>query len=284
MLCFRLHAAGGLNGRIAKREPLTNRRIRAARRWAAKVQNWTVDRNRRHMVFSDEFRFKCDGRTIVWRREGERYAPACLNPPRCQRRASLMFWGCIGFGCAGHLVEVQRNIDRHNYFNNTSYHQLMTFSAKKYKFRLSTGQYTSSHSQGYSGAVRWPGFPADAMARKFPRYEHHWDRMGAHHGQIKERSTFDHCRTSSTCPPALGRSNVTILEKSVCWFASPGSSTSSCGRLPDQILREHVYTLENRNGSWRIELLRKGFWGRGTVPGCGVTVSLMLCVNAYTYI
>ena len=45
-----------------------------------------------------------------------------------------------------------------------------------------------------------------------------------------------------------------------------------------------VFTLENRNGSWRIEPLRKGFWGRGTVPGCGVTVSLMLCVSTYTYI
>ena len=44
------------------------------------------------------------------------------------------------------------------------------------------------------------------------------------------------------------------------------------------------YTLENRNGSWGIEQLRKAFWGRGTVLGCGVTVSLMLCVSAYTYI
>ena len=43
-------------------------------------------------------------------------------------------------------------------------------------------------------------------------------------------------------------------------------------------------TLENCNGSWRIELLRKGFWGRGTVPGCVAMVSLMLCVSAYTYI
>ena len=43
-------------------------------------------------------------------------------------------------------------------------------------------------------------------------------------------------------------------------------------------------TLENRNGSWRIEPLRKGFWGRGTVPGCGVTVSLILGFSTYTYI
>ena len=81
LLCFGLHA-GGLNGRIAKRKPLTSRRIRAARRrWAAGVQDWTLDRNWRHVVSSDEFRvtlFKCDDRTIVWRQEGERYAPACL--------------------------------------------------------------------------------------------------------------------------------------------------------------------------------------------------------------
>ena len=51
------------------------------------------------------------------------------------------------------------------------------------------------------------------------------------------------------------------------------------------MLKRHtLYTLENRNGSWRIELLRKGFWVRGTVPGCGVTVSLMPCISAYTYI
>ena len=47
---------------------------------------------------------------------------------------------------------------------------------------------------------------------------------------------------------------------------------------------ECINTLENRNGSWRIELLCKGFWGRGTVPGCRVTVSLVLCGSAYTYI
>ena len=131
LLCFRLHA-GGLNGRIAKRKPLTNRRIRAARRrWAARVQDWAVDRNWWHVVFSDEFRvtlFKCDGRTIVWRQEGERYVPACLNPPRSQSRASLMFWGCIGFGRAGNLVEVQGNMDRHNYIDILQQHLLPSAS------------------------------------------------------------------------------------------------------------------------------------------------------------
>ena len=46
----------------------------------------------------------------------------------------------------------------------------------------------------------------------------------------------------------------------------------------------HLYTLENRNGSWRIELLREGFWGARHCSWLRVTVSLMLCVSAYTYI
>ena len=125
LLCIRLHA-GGLNDRIAKRKSLANRRIRAVRRrWAARFQDWTVGRNWRHVVFSDEFRvtlFKCNGRTIVWRQNGEQYTPACWSTPRSQSRASLIFWGCIGFGRAGHLVEVHGNTDRNNYINIIQQH------------------------------------------------------------------------------------------------------------------------------------------------------------------
>ena len=66
---------------------------------------------------------------------------------------------------------------------------------------------------------------------------------------------------------------VNIFQFKIKWSNSYGG-----------MLREISITLENRNGSWRIELLRKGFWGRGTVSGCGVTVSFMLCVSTYTYI
>ena len=122
----------GVNGRIAKRKPLTNRRIRAARRrWAARVQDWTVDRNWRHVVFSDEFHvtlFECDCKTIVWWQGGERYDPACLNPQRSQSSASLMFWGCIGFWRAGHLVKVQGHMDRHNYIDILQQHPQPTGS------------------------------------------------------------------------------------------------------------------------------------------------------------
>ena len=71
---------------------------------------------------------------------------------------------------------------RHNYINILQQHLLPSardiFWPSESKFRLSTGQCTSWHSQGYSCVARYPGFPADAVARKFPRYEHNRDNMG----------------------------------------------------------------------------------------------------------
>ena len=88
--------------------------------WGRRVQRWTVQNHWSKVFFSDEFRvtlFKCDGRTTVWREGRERYAPACLKPHRSQSRAGIMFWGCIGYGAPGHLVEVQNNVNRHVYIN-----------------------------------------------------------------------------------------------------------------------------------------------------------------------
>lgn len=87
-------------------------------RWAGRVQAWTVLQNWRHVVFSDEVRItlsKCEGRIIVWRQANERFTPACLQLAGPQNRAGLMFWGCIGYGRRGHLVEVNGHIDRHEY-------------------------------------------------------------------------------------------------------------------------------------------------------------------------
>ena len=117
-MSFRLHRSH-LKGCIAKRKPLINFRSRARRRrWAGRVRHWTVQGNWRHVIFSDEFRvtlFKCDGRMIVWRQGNERYVHSCIQPIRIQNRESLMFWGCIGYGRRGHLVEVNGNLDRFQY-------------------------------------------------------------------------------------------------------------------------------------------------------------------------
>ena len=42
-------------------------------------------------------------------------------------------------------------------------------------------------------------------------------------------------------------------------------------------------TLGSRNGSWRIELLHKGFCWLGSVPGCRETVSLMLAAHTLIF-
>ena len=119
---FRLHAVG-LNGRIVKRKPKTTPEIRV--RWARLIQPWSVLQNWRLVVFSDKIRVtlcKCYGRTIVWRQDGERYAPQCLHtPPNCNING-VMFWGCIGYGRKGHLVDVVGNMDQHQYMRILQQH------------------------------------------------------------------------------------------------------------------------------------------------------------------
>ena len=94
-------------------------------RWAAVVQNWTTARNWRRVVFSDEFRVslgKCDGRVYVRRDKHERYSPCCTLYGNITSRQSVMFWGCIGFGALGHLVEVTGNMNQDDYVNILSQH------------------------------------------------------------------------------------------------------------------------------------------------------------------
>lgn len=89
-------------------------------RWANRVQAWTVHQNWRRVIFSDEFRvtlFKCDGRVIVWRQDNERYSPACMQMVRPHGGMGLMFWGCIGYGGRGHLVETHGNMNRLRYID-----------------------------------------------------------------------------------------------------------------------------------------------------------------------
>lgn len=94
---------------------MTSYNIRQKRlRWIRTVANWTVQNNWRHVIFSDEIRvslYKCDGRVIVWREKNERYVPACLEMRPSQNRNGLMFWGCIGYGGRGHLVELDGNMN-----------------------------------------------------------------------------------------------------------------------------------------------------------------------------
>ena len=96
-------------------------------RWSRVVQPWTVAHNWRRIVFSDEFRVsvgKCDGRAYVRRGPDERFQPCCTLYGRATSRQSVMFWGCIGFGGTGHLVEVAGNMNQDSYVDILRNHLL----------------------------------------------------------------------------------------------------------------------------------------------------------------
>ena len=115
-----------LRGCVAKRKPPTSPRIRRTRmRWSRFVQQWTTQRNWRRVVFSDEFHAtigKCNGRVFVRRGPHERYSPVCLQHGSNVSRQSVMFWGCIGYGVLGHLVEVNGRMNQDDYVGILSQH------------------------------------------------------------------------------------------------------------------------------------------------------------------
>ena len=99
---------------------------------------------------------------------------------------------------------------------------------------------------------------------------------------VSENSSFElhvgfKARLGGVIGMMAGQNGCRRLQ-SYCWVLVLAQSCFT----EDLCVNSNIHTLKNRNGSWRIELLRKGFWGRGT--GCWVTVSLMLCVSTYTYI
>lgn len=106
---------------IAKTKPVTSPDVRQHRiRWARVVENWTVQQNWCYVIFIDEFCItlsKCDGRTIVWCTNKERYIPECLQVGRAGNQAGCMFWGCIGIGGIGHLVDIPGNFNAVGYIN-----------------------------------------------------------------------------------------------------------------------------------------------------------------------
>ena len=115
----RLHRAN-IRSRVARRKPLISLQNRVRRvRWARRVQNWTVQDNWRHIVFSDESRFCLsfdDGRIRVWRTNGTAYHPGNLTF-FTRNALSIMFWGCIGYHGVGELVMVEGNLAHAQYID-----------------------------------------------------------------------------------------------------------------------------------------------------------------------
>lgn len=105
----RLAAAGLRQRRPARRIPLSDAHRRARVAWCRTHLAW----NRRRwaqVLFTDESRFclqNNDGRIRVWRRQGERYADACVVERERFGGGSLMVWAGISLNGRTplHLVE-----------------------------------------------------------------------------------------------------------------------------------------------------------------------------------
>lgn len=111
----------GLHSRIARRKPLISLVNRQRRlRWCTRVRGWTTEENWSKLVFSDESKFNLDfddGRTRVWRSNGDAMLPRNLSMLRRRSNVSVMVWGCITIHGVGELVVVDGNVNQQVYIN-----------------------------------------------------------------------------------------------------------------------------------------------------------------------
>lgn len=113
----RLRAAGIRAYRPFRGMALTARHRLDRLRWARRVRLWQV-REWQRVLFTDESRFKLfrnDGRERVYRRQGERLAPACIREVQPFGGGGVMVWGGICGEQKTDLVIVQGNLNAVQY-------------------------------------------------------------------------------------------------------------------------------------------------------------------------
>ena len=98
-------------------------RIREANRkkrlsWCLEHRRWTVNAHWNQIIFSHESQIVIGQNhcVFVWRSSAEAYHPECMYPP-CQRKVSIMIWGCITWFGVGTIWKVDRNINAIKYKN-----------------------------------------------------------------------------------------------------------------------------------------------------------------------
>ncbi len=112
-----LHSLG-FYGRFCAKKPLITEKIRKRRlKWCKERRNWTLEQWRT-VIWSDESRFalfKADGRQTCWRRVGERFHHACINPTVKYGGGSAMFWSYFMATGTGPLVKCSNNMTSAEY-------------------------------------------------------------------------------------------------------------------------------------------------------------------------
>ena len=107
----------GYKRRVAKKS-VTVRDVNKNKRvaWARERKNWTVEREWKKWIFSDESQIVigANNKILIWRKDHEINEPH-LVCPRPRGRVSLMVWGCICYEGVGTLTGVEGNINAAKY-------------------------------------------------------------------------------------------------------------------------------------------------------------------------
>lgn len=192
----RLRSAG-IKGRKPYVGPKLTLRHRQARlRWCRHYQNRRL-LEWRNVLFSDESRFcidHVDGRTVVWRRDGERLSDACVVEKDRFGGPNVMMWGGIAYGTRTQPVFLNfqnggggRGLTAQRYIDQVLRPVVVPFMAQRpgFEFQQDNARPHSARvSQDFLQAngvtvMNWPALSPDMAP-----IEHLWDEIGR---RIKRR-------------------------------------------------------------------------------------------------
>ena len=115
----RLHARGLRARRPVKATPLTRRHRRARLQWSRAPSMWT-QRDWNTVLFTDESVFRLsrvDGRTRVWRRPNERFAPCNIMERDPYGGGSVMVWSGVSGNFKTDLVVINGTLTGQRYID-----------------------------------------------------------------------------------------------------------------------------------------------------------------------
>ena len=107
-----LHSKG-YKRRLAKKKVVVREANRKKRvKWWKERRGRTADNYWKKLIFSDESQIVLgtNNRVYIWRQDNEKYNPHLLCS-RCERKISLIIWGCICYNGVGALTAVEGNIN-----------------------------------------------------------------------------------------------------------------------------------------------------------------------------